>query len=71
MKANVGMVDRIFRAVVGGALIAVAIPWGFPDTGWNWIGWIGVFPLITAAIGYCPNYTMLGISSCPARAPRR
>jgi Protein of unknown function (DUF2892) len=38
---------------------------GFPDTGWNWIGWIGFIPLLTAVVGYCPAYTVFGISSCP------
>jgi hypothetical protein len=71
MKTNVGMIDRLARIVVGLALIAFAIPLGFPDTGWNWIGWIGVIPLITAVAGYCPAYTAFGISSCPASAPRR
>lgn len=70
-KTNVGMIDRVARAVVGIALIAYAIPLGFPDTGWNWIGWIGVIPLITAVAGYCPAYTVFGISSCPASAPQR
>jgi hypothetical protein len=64
------MIDRVTRAFVGGALIAVALHLGFPDTGWNWIGWIGVFPLLTAIFGYCPWYTLLGISSCPVSTPR-
>jgi hypothetical protein len=29
--------------------------------------WIGVVPLITAAIGFCPAYTLLGFSTCPMR----
>ena len=45
MSVNVGTIDRVLRVVIGLALIAFAIPLGFPDTGWNWIGWIGVVPL--------------------------
>ncbi len=67
MTSNVGMIDRILRVVVGLALIAYAIPLGFPDTGWNWVGWIGVIPLLTAALGVCPAYNLLGISTCPRR----
>jgi hypothetical protein len=33
----VGAVDRILRAIVGLALIAYALPVGFPATGWNWL----------------------------------
>ncbi len=42
--SNVGSADRIARFVVGLLLIAFAIPLGFPQTGWNWVGWIGVVP---------------------------
>jgi hypothetical protein len=63
---NVGLIDRVLRVVVGLLLIAFAIPLGFPQTGWNWVGWIGVVPLLTAFFGYCPAYTLLGITTCPA-----
>jgi hypothetical protein len=63
---NVGTIDRVARVVVGLLLIAFAIPIGFPATGWNWVGWIGVVPLLTAVFGYCPAYTLLGITTCPA-----
>jgi hypothetical protein len=59
MKTNVGTVDRIIRALVGVALIALAL------TGTvGWWGWLGVVPLLTAAIGWCPPYAMLGLSTC-------
>ena len=64
---NVGLIDRMARIVVGLLLIAYAIPIGFPATGWNWVGWIGVVPLLTAIFGYCPAYTLLGITTGPAR----
>jgi Inner membrane protein YgaP-like, transmembrane domain len=65
VSANVGMIDRVVRVVVGLALIAFAIPLGFPSTGWNWIGWIGVMPLLTGIIGYCRAYRLFGLSTCP------
>ncbi len=68
MTENVGGIDRIARIVVGLLLIAYAIPLWFPATGWNWVGWIGIVPLLTAVFGYCPAYSLLGISSCPRRA---
>ena len=62
MYTNVGAVDRIVRVIVGILLIAYAIPIGFPSMGWNWIGWIGVIPILTAVIGFCPAYGLFGIS---------
>ena len=67
MSKNVGSVDRIIRIVIGLVLIAYAIPLGFPSTGWNWVGWIGVVPIITALVGNCPAYNILGVSTCEAR----
>jgi hypothetical protein len=67
MPTNMGTIDRAVRLAVGIALIAYAIPVGFPSAGWNWVGWIGVIPLLTAAVGSCPLYMMLGVSTCPAK----
>lgn len=70
MKTNEGMVDRGIRVILGIALIAFAIPVGFPETGWNWIGWIGIVPLLTGLIGWCPIYSAMGVSTCPSKAAR-
>lgn len=64
MTLNVGAIDRVARLVLGAALIAFAIPVGFPQTGWNWLGWIGVIPILTAIVGYCPAYSIVGLSTC-------
>jgi hypothetical protein len=71
MTKNVGMIDRIARAAVGIVLIAYALSIGFPATGWNWVGWIGVIPLVTAFLGNCPLYTVFGLSACPVAARPR
>ncbi len=55
---NEGAVDRFFRIAVGVVLIAFAL-FG-PGTGYDWLGWIGVVPLITGIIGWCPVYRILG-----------
>ncbi len=68
MTLNVGTIDRVFRVVLGAALITFALGYIFPATGWNWIGWVGVMPMLTAVFGSCPAYTMLGLSTCPTRA---
>ena len=56
---NAGTVDRALRAIVGIALIALTLT----GTIGAW-GWIGVVPLFTAALGWCPAYTLLGIKTC-------
>ena len=65
MTANVGMIDRVLRIIFGVLLIAFALRVGLPETGWNWIGWIGVVPILTAIFGYCPAYSIVGLSTCP------
>jgi ABC-type uncharacterized transport system permease subunit len=65
MQKNIGVVDRVLRIIVGLALIAYAIPLGFPHTGWNAVGYIGIVPLLTAFVGSCPLYSLVGLSTCP------
>ena len=62
MKSNVGGIDRILRLVAGLVLIALTLT----GTIGVW-GWLGVVPLRTAALGFCPLYTVLGFSSCPMK----
>ena len=62
MKTNVGGIDRILRIVVGLALIALTLM----GTIGVW-GWIGIVPLATAALGLCPLYMVLGMSTCPTK----
>lgn len=59
MKCNSGSIDRALRVIVGLILIALAAT----GTIGVW-GWIGVVPLLTGAIGFCPAYTLLGINTC-------
>ncbi len=51
---NIGQTDRIIRAVVGVVLILWALAGG---PGW---AWIGILPLVTAGISFCPAYKLLG-----------
>lgn len=59
MKANVGGYDRVARVVLGVVLIALAAT----GTVGAW-GYIGIVPILTAAIGWCPAYLPFGISTC-------
>lgn len=62
MKSNVGGIDRVLRIVLGLALIAMTLT----GTIGVW-GWIGLVPLGTAALGFCPLYSMLGLNTCPMK----
>ena len=62
MKPNEGTIDRALRVVAGVALIALAAS----GTVGVW-GYIGVVPLLTGAVGFCPLYTVLGIRTCPVK----
>jgi hypothetical protein len=57
MKKNVGTVDRIVRVVVGIALLAWMAMTG------NLLGLIGIVPLATAALSWCPLYSPLGLNT--------
>ncbi len=64
MKTNVGTFDRIARVVIGLALVALALT----GTIGAW-GWIGVVPLLTGSIGFCPAYKLIGLNTCPVARP--
>jgi len=59
MKANVGTIDRVLRILVGALLIALTLT----GTIGLW-GWIGLVPLATGVVRFCPFYPLLGISTC-------
>jgi ribose/xylose/arabinose/galactoside ABC-type transport system permease subunit len=61
MTQNIGGIDRSVRAVLGLAIIAAGIYFK------SWWGAIGLVPLLTATLGWCPAYTPFGFSTCAAR----
>lgn len=62
MKSNVGGIDRILRIVLGVALIGLTLAGSI-----GWWGWLGIVPLATGLIGWCPPYAMLGFSTCSTK----
>lgn len=62
MKVNEGMFDRGLRVVVGLVLIGLTLAGQIGV----W-GWIGVLPLATGLIGWCPAYSIFGIKTCKMR----
>ena len=59
MKTNEGTIDRALRVIAGLALVGLAAT----GTIGAW-GWIGIVPIATGLIGWCPAYTLLGINTC-------
>ena len=56
---NEGKIDRVLRVGLGVALIALAFVG--PQTPW---GWLGLVPLLTGLVGFCPLYRLVGVNSC-------
>ena len=61
MNKNEGGLDRALRVIVGAVLIGLTV---YGTIG-VW-GWIGVVPLATGLMGWCPAYTLLGVKTCKA-----
>jgi hypothetical protein len=59
MTRNVGGIDRILRIAIGLGLVAAAAT----GTVGVW-GWLGLVPLATGAMGWCPPYALLGWNTC-------
>ena len=59
---NVGGFDKPLRIIVG--LVLLALVFVGPHTPW---GWIGIVPLLTGLVGYCPLYSLLGVNTCKVR----
>ncbi|MGZ8514728.1 MAG: YgaP family membrane protein [Candidatus Limnocylindrales bacterium] len=68
LQANVGPIDRIIRMVLGVGLVAVALSGSVaaPLPIAVWI--VAAIALVTGAIGFCPLYHLLGISTTGNRA---
>ncbi len=62
-QTNIGLIDKSARIVIGVLLIALAL---FGVIGW-W-GWLGIVPLATAFVRFCPLYALFGISTCPLKS---
>lgn len=61
MKANVGTADRVIRIVIGLILLSLLF---ILDGSIKYIGLIGIVPLLTAFIKFCPLYTLFKINTC-------
>ncbi len=64
MPINEGALDRIIRVIAGVAIISLVFVG--PQSPW---GWLGVVPLLTGLVGFCPAYALLGVNTCGVRKP--
>lgn len=58
MKCNVGKVDKAARLVIGAAIIIAGVVFK------SWWGLIGLIPIVTALVSWCPLYVPFGIKTC-------
>jgi hypothetical protein len=61
-KTNEGTIDRALRVIAG--IVLISLVFVGPQTPF---GWIGVVPLLTGLVGWCPVYTLLGLNTCPVK----
>lgn len=62
MTINEGTVDRVVRVVAG--LVILSLAFIGPKTAW---GYVGLIPIATGLVGYCPAYALFGINTCAAK----
>lgn len=64
MNQNVGTIDKLLRVVVGLVLLSLLV---LLQGNLRWVGLIGLVPLGTALMGFCPLYMLFGIKTCKTR----
>ena len=69
MLINEGKTERILR-VLAGLLLLVGLPVALPGAAKAW-GLVGLVPLLTGLSGYCPVWSLFGISTCSVKKPER
>lgn len=62
MNRNEGPLDRTLRVLLGLALLSLIL---VLDGAHRYWGLVGVVPLLTGLVGYCPLYAAVGLSTCP------
>jgi hypothetical protein len=60
MQSNVGKTDAVIRYIIGAILLLAAI---LVDSPWRWLGLIGIIPIVTAAVNFCPVWRLFGINT--------
>jgi sulfite exporter TauE/SafE len=63
MKTNVGGFDRAVRIIAGIIILSLVF---VLEGNARWWGLIGLIPLLTGLVRWCPAYTLFGVSTCPS-----
>ena len=64
MQKNVGSLDKIVRIIIGAGLLSLLFVLEPPM---KYVGFVGLVPLFTVLMGWCPLYTLLGVNTCRAK----
>lgn len=62
METNIGNADRLIRLIIGGLIILAGIYFK------TWWGVIGVLPILTGSLRYCPLYVPLKLNTCAKKS---
>jgi hypothetical protein len=62
MNQNEDSIDRVLRVLIGGILLSLVL---FGPH--SWLGLLGIVPLFTGIVGFCPIYRLLGVDTRPAK----
>ena len=62
MTINIGSIDRIVRIIAGLTILGLGYYYQ------SWWGLVGIVPLLTASIRFCPLYSLVGLSTCPRKS---
>lgn len=61
MEKNIGSIDKVIRIVIGLALLSLLF---ILSDNTRWFGLIGIVPILTVVTGWCPAYSLIGVSTC-------
>ena len=64
MEKNVGSVDKVFRVIIGLGLLSLLF---ILEGHARWWGLIGIAPILTVVTGWCPGYSLIGVSTCKTK----
>jgi hypothetical protein len=62
MTRNEGGIDRTLRVIVGLAVLSLYFLLDAPAKYW---GLVGIVPFATGVVGWCPLYSLIGVTTCP------
>lgn len=61
MTQNVGVADRVLRVLAGVGILGAGLYWQ------SWWGLVGLLPIVTALVRFCPAYSLVGLSTCKVK----